>query len=73
MTRPPLSVRRANELIVGMALANRKELTIVPVAGGYLAEVGAKPGRGEVLTFDTLPDAETLRARFAAFREARQC
>jgi pyruvate dehydrogenase E1 component beta subunit/2-oxoisovalerate dehydrogenase E1 component beta subunit len=40
--------------------------------GGVAAEVGARPDQGEVVSFDRLPDVETLRARVREIQERRR-
>lgn len=72
MPNQPLSVKRANALIVEMALTCRPVLTVRPISGGVAAEVGARPDLGEVLAFPRLPDVETLRARVREIQERRR-
>ena len=72
MSNQPLSTRRAHALIAEMALTCRSVLTIKPIAGGAMVEVGARPDIGDVVHFDKLPDVETLRARVREIQERRR-
>lgn len=73
MPNAPISTRRAHALIAEMALSCRQVLTIKPIAGGAMVEVGARPDKGDVVHFDRLPSVEELRVKVREIQERRRC
>lgn len=72
MANAPLSTRRAHALIAEMALTCRSVLTIKPISGGAMVEVGARPDVGDVVHFEHLPSVEELRAQVREIQERRR-
>lgn len=73
MANAPISTRRAHALIAEMALSCRSVLTIKPIAGGAMVEVGARPDVGDVVHFDRLPSVDELRIKVREIQERRRC